>query len=94
MNAYCKGINSTCGHHRLYLMKGPFELSMLLVGQAQSHAGTQDSTRRHNVEGLPSGEEEALRHQLDCYRTAAKQLSVLLMHRNKEIEGSSRDFAV
>lgn len=43
------------------------------------------------MEGVFDREAEALRHQLDCYRTAAKQLNVLLVHRNKEIEGSMPD---
>ena len=87
VNAFCKGISSTLRHYCLY-DETACQLSMLLFIQAQSHTGTQQTTRRPDVDGWSSGKEEALRHQLDCYRTAAKQLSVLLGHRNKEIEGN------
>lgn len=40
------------------------------------------------MEGGFRGEVQVLRHQLDCYKAAAKQLGVLLMHRNKEIAGA------
>ena len=56
----------------------------------QLHNAVQQQSNSYRQSGTPSEGMDALKHQLDCYKTAAKQLSVLLVHRNKEIEGGKR----